>query len=80
MIGFTVMVNVNGVPVHPIADGVTVIVATTGTAVRFVAVNDGMFPVPLAASPIDGVLFVQAKVVPDTGLVKVIAAVVAPLQ
>lgn len=39
--------------------GVTVIVAVTGTNVPFVAMNDGMLPVPLAARPIDVVLFVQ---------------------
>ena len=41
------------------ATGVTVIVATTGDDVALAAVNDAMSPVPLAASPIDVVLFVQ---------------------
>jgi hypothetical protein len=39
-----------------------------------------MDPVPLAARPMEGMLFVQVKVVPATGLVKVIAEVAAPLQ
>jgi hypothetical protein len=79
-VGYTVIVNDNGVPVHPFALGVTVIVAMTGALLEFVAVKEGIFPFPLAASPIAGLLFVQAKVVPATGLPKLIAAVVAPLQ
>jgi len=34
-------------------------VAVTGAVVAFVPVNDAIFPVPLAARPIDVVLFVQ---------------------
>jgi len=41
------------------AVGVTVMVATTGDDVGLIAVNDAMLPVPLAASPIEVVLFVQ---------------------
>jgi hypothetical protein len=78
--GLTVIVNVKGVPTQALAVGVTVIVATTGVVPGFVAVNTGIPPVPLAASPIDGSLFVQANVVPATGLVKATAVVVAPLQ
>lgn len=63
-IGFTVMVNVCAVPVHPASVGVTVIVATTGVVPALVAVKDAMLPLPLAASPIDGVLLVQLKVAP----------------
>ena len=55
-------------------------VAITLSFVPFVAVNDGIFPVPLAASPMDGVLLFQAKVVPATGLLKLMAVVVAPLH
>ena len=58
-VGFTVIVNDNGVPTHPFAVGVTVIVATTGAVPLLIAVKDGIFPVPLAASPIDASLFVQ---------------------
>ena len=58
------MVNVNGVPAQPLAVGVTVIVAITGVVVRFVAVNEGILPVPLALKPIVGSLFVHANVVP----------------
>ena len=57
--GFTVIENVLAVPAHPLADGVTVIVAVTGALVEFVAVNAEMLPVPLAARPMDVVLFVQ---------------------
>ena len=48
----------NGVDAVPVV-GVTVIVAVTGALVAFVAVNDAISPVPFAANPIDGVLFVQ---------------------
>ncbi len=53
------MVKVIGVPVHPLALGVTVIVATTGVVPVLVATNDGISPEPLAARPIEGSLFVQ---------------------
>lgn len=72
-VGNTVMVKVRGVPMHPFAVGVTVMVAITGDVPVFEAVKDGMDPVPLPAKPIDGVLLVQTKVVPATGLPKVIA-------
>jgi hypothetical protein len=78
--GLTVMVNVILGPVHPFADGVTVIVPTIGTAPGLVATNDGMFPVPLAPSPIAGLLLVHVKVVPATGPLSVIGAVVLPAQ
>lgn len=78
--GFTVIVNERGVPVHPLAVGVTVMVATTCTVPVLVAVNDAIFPAPEAARPMDGALLVQANVVPATGLPKVIAVVAAPLQ
>jgi hypothetical protein len=79
-VGYTVMVKENGVPVHPLAVGVTVIVATTLVVPALVAVKDGIFPVPLAASPMDGVLLTHAKVVPATGPVSVTSDVVEPLQ
>ena len=39
---------------------VTTMVATTGEIPVFIAVNDAIFPVPDAKSPIPGVSFVQA--------------------
>jgi len=74
------MVNVSGVPVHPLADGVTVMVAVTGTLPVLVAVNAGIFPVPLAARPMEVLLFVQLNVVPVTAPVKFTGLVVAPLH
>ena len=62
-VGLTVIVNVIGVPgqLAPPATktGVTVIVATTGAPDELVAVNAARSPVPLAARPIEGALFVQ---------------------
>ena len=85
----TVIVNELGVPTQLtpafINVGVTVIVAMTGAVLVLVAVNDGIFPEPLAANPIDGVLFTQLKIIllpapPLVGLVKLIAAVDTPLH
>jgi hypothetical protein len=58
-VGFTVMVNVLATPVHPFNEGVTVMVAVTGVFPVLTAANAAMFPVPLAARPIEVVLFVQ---------------------
>jgi len=59
-IGFTVMVNVMGAPVQPDGVvGVTVIVAVVALVSVLLVVNDGIFPEPLAAKPIDGLLFTQ---------------------
>jgi hypothetical protein len=79
-VGLTVIVNKNGVPIHPFANGITVIVAITGAVPALVAVKDGIFPVPFAASPMDGALLTHTKVEPDTGPVMGITDVVAPLQ
>ena len=78
-VGLTVIVNVIGVPVHVtpalVYVGVTVIVAVTGTLVRFTAMNDAILPVPVAASPMLGVLFVQLYTVPGTKPVNVAVTV-----
>lgn len=76
------MVNVVAVPeqVEPplVKVGVTVIVATTGAVPLFTAVNEAMSPVPLAASPIEGVLLVQLYTVPVVDPLK-LTALVEPL-
>ena len=58
------------------------IVAVTGAVPAFTAVKDAMSPEPLAARPIDGVLFVQlyTTVPPVAGLLKLTAVVGAALQ
>ena len=59
-IGFTVIAKEIGKPTQ--ADGlicVTVIVAVIALVKLLVVVNDGIFPVPLAAKPIDELLFIQ---------------------
>jgi hypothetical protein len=58
-VGFTVYVYVIGVPAQPFALGVTVIVAVTAVPPVLTAVNAGILPVPLAANPMLGALFVQ---------------------
>jgi hypothetical protein len=83
-VGLTVMVNNTGDPVQvtpPLVKfGVTVIVAITGEEVVFTAVKGRMFPVPLPPSPIDGVVLVQVKTVPDTVPLKVIVPNELPLH
>jgi hypothetical protein len=74
------MVKVTDEPEQPAATGVTVIVAVIGALVVLVAVKLGMLPVPAAAKPMLGVLFVQLNTVPVTGLVNVTAVVAAPLH
>jgi len=63
-VGFTVMVKVFVGPAQPTAPlvkvGVTTMVAITGAVPVFTAVNDDMFPVPDARSPIPGVSLVHA--------------------
>jgi hypothetical protein len=57
-IGFTVMVNVIDAPVQPdMIEGVTVMVAVVALVKLFAVTKDGIFPVPLAAKPIDELLF-----------------------
>jgi hypothetical protein len=78
--GFTVTINVAGVPVHPFADGVIVIVAVIGVVVALVATNEGMSPDPLSASPMAGLSFVQVNVVPLTVPDKFVIGAIAPEQ
>ena len=53
-----------------IVEGVTVMVAVTGPNPGLTAVNEGILPVPLAGSPIVGLLFTQLKVTAEKVLVK----------
>ncbi len=56
-------------------------VPLTGTVPRLVAVKPGIFPVPVAASPITVLLLVQEKVVPaPTGLETTVTGTPALLQ
>ncbi len=61
--GFTVMVKVCEGPVQPadrlVKVGITVMVATTGAVVVFVAVKEVISPVPVAPNPMLVVLFDQ---------------------
>jgi hypothetical protein len=57
--GFTVIVNVLGVPVQVRRVGVTVMVAVTGMIPVLTGKKERIFPVPLAGIPIEGLLFVQ---------------------
>lgn len=55
-------------------------VAVIGAVPVLVAVNAGVFPVPLAARPMAVLELVHAKVVPATPLVKLLAATAPPLH
>ena len=57
-------------PTQLLTEGVTIIVAITGTALLLTAVNAAMFPVPMGAKPMDGLLLVQLKVGVPMVLVK----------
>jgi len=74
------MVKVETVPVQPFAVGVMLIVPEIGAFEVFEAVKAGTFPLPLAARPIDVLLFVHVKVVPATGPEIVVASTVTPVQ
>ena len=63
-LGFTVMLNVIGVPVQVLLTGVTIIVAVTVEFEVLVAVKETILPVPLADKPIEGLLFVQLSQLP----------------
>jgi hypothetical protein len=78
--GFTVTVKVVGVPVHPFADGVIVIVAVIGVVVVLVATNEGISPDPPSARPMAGLSFVQVNVVPLTIPDKFVIGAIAPEQ
>ena len=78
------MVNVLAVPAQLtpafVNIGLTVMVAVTADDVALVAIKDAMFPLPLAANPIDGVLFTQLYTTdPPVLFVLKFIAVVAPL-
>ena len=65
------MVNVPAFPLHPPAVGVMVIVATTLAPPVFTALNEAILPLPIAAKPMEVVLFVQLKTVLGTAKVEV---------
>ena len=80
-VGLTVIVNVLAVPEHPLATGVTTILAIMGVVPLLTAVNEAIVPVPLAASPIPGLSLVQLYAVPVTpDPAKAMAVVLAALQ
>ena len=79
--GLTVMVKDFGAPEQPLIVGITSIVPLIGALVELVAVNEPIFPAPLAANPIAVLLFVQLYVTPLAMLpVKFTAVVGAPLH
>ena len=83
-VGFTVIVKLLVGPLQlmpPLVNvGVIVIVAVCGVVPVLIATNDGIVAVPLAASPMLVLLFVQLYTVPATGPVIVTAAVAVALH
>ena len=61
-------------------EGVTVIVAVTGTFVGLVAMKEAILPTPIPANPIEVLLLVQLNIVPATGPVKITGAVAVLLH
>lgn len=78
--GLTVIVKISGIPMQELAEGVIEMVAETGAVLVFVAVKDAMFPVPFVGNPIEGSLFAQEKVVPETVPVKEMPDITLPLH
>ena len=74
-----VIVNVDGVPVHPFAVGVTVMVEVAGVVPLLIAVNAPISPLPLIPNP-TSTDELHEKAVPATGPVKLIAGAKLPLQ
>ena len=78
-VGFIVMVNVLGDPEQVMPPlkyrGVTLIVATMAAVPVFTAVNDPIFPKPVAPIPIPELSFVQANPPPVIVCKKLIAPV-----
>ena len=58
-VGFTVMVKLTGVAAQPLDEVFIVMVATAGVLVLLIAVIEAMFPVLVAANPIEVLSFVQ---------------------
>ena len=67
--GLMVIVYELGMPVHPFAEGVTVMVDIIVAKPVLIVLNAGRPPNPLAIIPMDGSEFVQVKVAPAVGLV-----------
>jgi hypothetical protein len=63
-VGFTVIEYVNGVPMQALAVGVIVMAAFIGEIPLLVAVNAGMFPVPVAARPMAVLVLDHVNVAP----------------
>lgn len=74
------MVYVDDGPAHPFKDGVKVMVAEITVPVEFVEVKLGIFPVPLAASPIAVFELVQVKPQPAWLLIKFVDGMFSPAQ
>ena len=68
-------------PLQALAVGVMLMLAITGVVPVLEAIKPGIFPAPLAARPIVGLLLVHEKVVPlPTGLVTMVGFTPMPLQ
>jgi hypothetical protein len=74
------MVKFFGVPAQPAAEGLTVMVAISGTMPELVALKEAILPMPLADNPIAVLLFVHAKFVFATDPENAIAFVAEPLH
>lgn len=80
-VGFTIILNDTGVPKQVLENGVTVIREEIGAVELLLALNDVIFPVPVAVKPIPILLFVQLNTVPAMGEpVKIIGSVLLSPQ
>ncbi len=79
-VGFTVIMKYLIIPSQPFVEGVTDIFADIGALLLLTAVKTGRFPVPEAASPMDGRSFVQLKTAPAALPVKLTSVDTEPLH
>ncbi len=66
-VGFTIKLKDTGEPKHVLEKGVTVMSEEIGKEELLLALNDVMFPLPVAGKPIPILLFVQLNTVPVMG-------------
>jgi hypothetical protein len=79
-VGLTMIVNVTIEPVQVLAMGVMAMVAVMGAVPVFVAVKEGIVPLPVPGRPIEGFELVHAKTVPGTDPVREISGTTSELQ
>ena len=74
------MLTLSGVPTHPFNVGVTLTAPMRLAEVELAAVNVGIFPEPVAPSPIEELVFVHVNVAPVGLLSSTDSGMISPLH